>query len=274
MAPQEKHMKNFEIIGFKLERSVDEILARWKEDKEKLLDKGSRNGYSRQLPRESLVNGCAGYAVLRHLFSDVLEDDDSIRLGVSLGIDYFHTDWWKDNENDRFYMDRSNPEGLMWGSVLRDGLFCACLLQDWDAAAKLASWFDDDLVSGILGAGMADDLDGITLSVAARTSDSAPFDAQPVAAAIRSGGRKRSKSLLECLEAIDRGEQDVFGKSLNTALQTFIKQDQENMPNVEFWVDIESSIVAALAQRRGFHIPELSPKRQAVLVTRESAKLD
>ena len=267
-------MRNIELIGFELEKSIDEVVARWLRRKEKLLQKAIRVGYSRQHPRESIVNGSLGYAVLRHLVSDSLQGEELIRLGVSQAVDYFHTDWWKDNENDRFYMDRSNPEGLMWGSVLRDGLFCACLLQGWDAAAKLASWFDDDLVSGILGAGMADDLDGITLSVAARTSDSAPFDIQPVAAAIRSGGRKRSKSLLECLEAIDRGEQDVFGKSLNTALQTFIKQDQENMPNVEFWVDIEASIVAALAQRRGFHIPELSPKRQAVLVTRESAKLD
>lgn len=265
-------MNNISTIGFELGRPIDEILVRWSERREKLLSKANRTGYSKQHPRESIVNSSLGYAVLRHLASDELEGESSVRLGVTQAIEYFHTDWWKEDENDRIYMDRSSPETLLWCSVLRDGLFCACLLEDWEAAAKLASWFDDDLVADILSAGMADDLGGVLLSLASRLCSPHFFKAEPVDAAIRSSGGARSKKLLDCLEAIDRGDQETFAKALNSAIATFIKQDQADVPNVAFWVDIESSLVAAWGRREGMELPKLSPKRQAALVTRQSAE--
>ena len=256
-------------------RSSFEDLCTLLERKEKRNEECSqRSGYSRQMAKADLVSTPCTFSILSHYGFPVEKLNERTSSGIQAAKNYFFTDWWKDDIDDREYMDRTNPERLVWNGVFRHGLFLATLRQDWQAVAKLASYFDDTLIEGILEADMTDSVDLLLLDAAGRIAGDVPYSQGVVRQLIADQGSKRGKAMLAAMDAVEAGDEAGLKKSLTEEVKLFLKHDAEDVPNVMYWVDAHGSIVAAMAQRAGLQLPSLTPKRAAAIVTHESVGLD
>lgn len=233
------------------------------------------NGNWEQHLREDNISLSVSYAIIQHLEVfrvDCLED--KLNTGVDRSIEYFLGDWWKTNEIDVGYMDKTSPErALIWGGPYLHAAFLCGLTGRWDDLRGISEWVDESVYPEITFGAVEDEYMLFLLYVASSLRSKPLSRHDRLQAAIENGRPKRPRLLLKSFQTAMAGDQAGFSKAIVDSLKNCEKSEVEAVPNFNYWVGVPQSFVNTVAEKNGLSLPELPPNLDALLVRRSTIGL-
>lgn len=230
---------------------------------------------SQQLTREGMIALHVSQAVADHLGVFKLDNlSDKINTGVDRAIEYFLGDWWRNNETDRTYLDKSHPErALIWSGPYLHAAFLCGLTKRWGDLQRVSEWIDESVYPEITFGSIDDEFSLFLLYVASCLRDSPLSIHDTLCEAIEKGRPKAPRLLLNAFRSAVDSDQKSFEKAIIASLQNCEKSEIEDVPNFNYWVGIPQSFISAVAERNGLFLPELPPNLDALLVRRSTINL-
>jgi hypothetical protein len=211
---------------------------------------------------------------LYHLGYNVpVRPKEFLNRGVAVAVHYFCDDWWKGDKDATRAMDKSrNRRDLNWFEAFSRGLLLGLLSERWQDVARVCSWVEADLRPEYMGDEIEDELVHVYRSVAAGLRPEPMPGLEKCEAKILKCRLQRPRLLFQAWDAARRKDQAAFNVSLVKSLEHF-DANPGFRPIAENWIATHQSVVALAARRLGLALPELPPKLEAVLLTRESLGL-
>jgi hypothetical protein len=203
--------------------------------------------------------------------------EEYLERGFRVAVDYFCEDWWTKDEDDRKVMDKSHKENhLQWIEPFSRSLLIGLLQEQWDDLARICAWVEADILPEYTGGDFEDELVDLYRSLAAGLRPEPMSGLEEVEARICKCRKKRPKLLFQAWDAARSGNQTAFNDAFVKAMKHFDSLFDDKSPNLRspmFWIAQHHSIVALAARRKGMKLPELTPRQNAFLVSRESLGL-
>lgn len=225
--------------------------------------------------REGSISLSVNLAVVQHL--GIFEVDcllERLNTGVERSIEYFLGDWWKCNELDISYLDKSHPDrSLIWSSPYSNAAFLCGLTGRWDDLQRISDWVDESVYPEITFGAIEDEFMVYLIYVASCLRHQRLSTHDRLQEAIESGRPKRPRLLLRAFQAAIDGDQVSFSKAIVESLKNCERSEVETVPNSNFWVGVPQSFVNAVAEKNGLSLPELPPNLDALLVRRSTIGL-
>jgi len=185
---------------------------------------------------------------------------------VAMTLDYFFGPW-----RDAYHFYPKKPwnraqcrKRLEWVKSYREGLLCALLLDDREAALRLADWPGPDVNRKDLDFTPAD-IDYYILQ-ARHLKGSPTSESKRLVASIQAGPRRRANKLLTALQAIEAGDASRFEAALTGYLKHFWSYEAE-LDELGRSVSMDGSILWHVARRAGLALPA---ERMDLIVTQQS----
>jgi hypothetical protein len=215
-----------------------------------------------------------------HLGFDLaISVDNYLIQGFDVAVDYFCTDWWQNDERDRLLMDKKNHKKnrLDWVDPFSWGLLLGFLCERWDDLERVCDWVEADIKSGEKGEDFEEELVDLYRCLAAGLRTKPMPGLEQVEARILKSRKKRPKLLFQAWDAARSGNQASFHDAFLKAIQHH--ESGFDPTSREFRAPIQRiaphhSVVALAARRKGMTLPELTPRQNAFLISRESLGLD
>jgi hypothetical protein len=268
-------MKRYEILGKRLHNSREQFLH--------FLEKGDADALARradprsfqQFDRELQISGIVTYAVLEHLGYGPIENlAAKLERGVDNAIEYFFGNWWVGNESDARNLDKSRPDReLRWFGVLPNLLLLGGLTGRWQDVERICSWFDASIEMEYQAGQLEDEYMQLFLGIASNLRAQPMPGVQELLAKVRTSRTKRPRLLCAAWEAAINKDQKTFDKALKESVAHFLKTGAADVPNPNFWVALDPSLVWLIAERNGLSFPKLPEKVDAAIVRRQTIGL-
>ncbi len=265
-------MKRHEILGNHIEGDLAAITRR----REARFEKRTKiAGKSQQLTRESDLDLHVVFAVKEHLGYGPIENLESrLQRGVDRSVQYFTGDWWKSNESDQVYMDKSREDrALIWLKPYTHSLFLCGITGRWEEAAQISDWIDEKIELEYTAGQVADEYMYFFIYVASKLRSEPLAMESELSAAIQQGRARRPRFLLDVFHAALASDQKEFDRTLTKSIAHFLKHVAEDVPNCNYWVGIAESFLWFLAEENGLTFPSLPEKSDAAVVRRQTIGL-
>lgn len=270
-------MKRHQILGRELRETHDVTVSVLAREAALHQEQTAPGRPHQQFPRAVQMDAFVSYAVFEHLGYGPVDDLSSrLHTGVDKAVEYFFGDWWRGDEDDARALDKSRPDReLAWLGVLPRALLLCGLTGRWDDAAKICSWFDESIQMEYRFE--LNDYEDQRLYLCIVSSlRPEPLDALNVEATLkglRECRPKRPRLLAALWEAVQAREQKSFDKALKDSLRHFLKHGAQNVPNWNFWVALDESLMWLVAERNGLQFPTLPENLDAAVVRRQTIGL-
>jgi hypothetical protein len=206
--------------------------------------------------------------------------DFFIEKGFDVAVDFFCGDWWKANDFEIEALDKSRNDGnLRWVSEFTCGLLLGLLSDRWDDVGRVCSWVETDLAPEYMGGFFEPELVHVYRSIAASLRAEPMPGLEDVEEEILKCRLQRPKVLFEAWRAARAGDQLAFENTFIKSLEHFDRYfDPEHAERSDYampfyWIAPHHTVVALAAKRLGMRLPELTPKQEAWIMTRESLGL-
>jgi hypothetical protein len=268
--------KRHEILGKKLHTSMEECISVTEDEFAEYAESIAPGQTGQHDTRSGIVDATVRCAVLEHLGYGYIEDlPNRLNFGADRAVDYYYTDWFCPEE---FGGNEVNPtwphQALIFAGALMNALLLCGLTGRWGDVTKICSWFNDNIDLESVEDDAIDDADTqMRLSIASSLSSKPLPGVQRVLDKLKANRSSRDKRLiLLCAvwEAALAKDQKAFDKTMNAKLSHFLKHDAEDVPNVNYWVSLDTSFMWLLAERNGLAFPALPEKLDAAIVRRQT----
>jgi hypothetical protein len=203
--------------------------------------------------------------------------DVYLQQGFDVVVNYFCNDWWKCDEEYSIRMNKArNDRDLKWIQVFSNGLLLGLLTERWSELARVCAWVEADLLPEYTAGDYEDELVDLYKSLAAGLRPEPMPGLEEVEARILKSRKKRPKLLFHAWDAARNNNQALFNETFLKAIQhfesTFHPETVGQGATID-WIALHHSVVALAAWRKGMTLPELTPRQNAFLISRESLGL-
>lgn len=203
-----------------------------------------------------------------------------LERGFDVAVDYFCGDWWNDDEDAQEFLDKTtHRDNLEWVTEFTHSLLLGLLSERWDDVSRICSWVEADLVPEYMGGFFEPELVHVYRSIAAGLRSSPMPGLDMVERQILNCRLERPKVLFRAWQAARARDQSQFEKAFVDAVAHFGRYfDPEHSERCDYaapfdWIAPHHSVVAMAAVRLGMRLPQLTPKQEAWIMTRESLGL-
>ncbi|QDU47643.1 hypothetical protein Mal52_61780 [Symmachiella dynata] len=288
-------MKNYELLGIDA-NNPEEFADRLRE-----LDAERRDAEEcpRWTYRRSYILTLLEYPCWEQMgYIEISDLPQRLEDGCKAVIDYFHGDWWREEnirrieretpellrikpwstveniiENNAQRMDRSNPDCMFqWYEPLRSGIIFGGLLEKWDDVAHICSALDADVAPEYSAGTIIDEYFHYYLCVAGKLSGQWDAGFEKLLESAKKCRQKRLRDLLAAWDAAVASDQAAFDKAFPAAIKSFIKRKDD--PSEHMGAALDETVIWLIAKRAGLSFPELSDKLNAAVMTCKSLGLD
>lgn len=232
-------------------------------------------------PPKKHAGGCRAWDILHtlglvglhHLGLIALDSPETVmNRGFDVVVDYFCGDWWQSMPKDEWGLDKKKGrEDMHWIASFTEGLLIGLLSERWDDAARVCGWVEPDLEHEYYPE-YEEELVLLYKSLAAGLRPEPMSGLDRLEKKIMKCRTVRPKLLFQAWNAARSGNQSDFDKFLMKSLTHFLDNIEPNSIPLD-WVALHSSTVCAAGRRLGMKFPELPPRLEAALMTRESLGL-
>ncbi|MCA9039982.1 MAG: hypothetical protein KDA65_06540 [Planctomycetaceae bacterium] len=260
-----------ELLEYEELESADYSFNRAKK-KLRLLD--DKNSSSVNLfEREQTFVSCCTLVDMRYMgYSGEVDLMECVNKGVDLWVDHFCGDWWRNDNQASWVMDKSNScDDRNWFETYSLGLFLALLAERWDDIDQVSQWIDWGMGFGYMGDTKSDyEFASIYFKIASNLRSTE----MPGIEELDEWAKKFSKGpllLYQAFTAAVDGNQDEF----NDFLVKSLKHEARAKPHAAPFLKVRPyfSVVAMASRRLGMTLPELEPKLDARLILPEKLGL-
>lgn len=266
-------MSNFEILQCPpldgIEQTVQYCVKNI-ENKTALLESGREHLNTREFLSSTLLCSLA----CRHLVGRFpLSSQMLAQIGSGICVDYLTSTWWQrfPEAKNQVRKKRGNSD-LEWFQMFRQGMIFASLVNERGALEALGNWTEPWLELDSYPYS-PDPLYGkLYLLVARHYRSARAWDANPLQEELKKSRKKGPKLLYQLWEAVLAKDQQEFGRFVSESVQQFEKTLGE-IRSYEDSLDLDTSMIVALARQEGLQLPKLEARLAARLMTTESLGL-
>lgn len=230
-----------------------------------------------QFARAVQMDAFVSYAVFEHLGYGPVEGlVDRLNTGVDRAVEYFFGDWWRGDADDSRALDKTRPDReLAWLGVLPHALLLCGLTGRWEDAAKICSWFEASIQMEYRFELNDYEYQWLYLCIVSslRPEPLEGLDVESTLATLQRCRPKHPRLLGRVWEAVLAGDQKEFNHALKASVQHFLKAGAQNVPNWNFWVARDESLMWLVAEKRGLRFPCLPERPDAAVVRRQTTGL-
>lgn len=264
-------MLRSQVLKMSLSESPEATLRRSQLRKARFLERLEKPESSPLGARAELVSHGVGLAIFQHLgFGSVDQLIEELNESFNLVLNDFSGDWWKAYDDARYVFDRGASYPVQgWYDMWMKGLLLADWTDRWDEGMVILEWVNDDVSRGT---SHGDPSLNLFLFVASTLGQRVTNHAD-VESLVAKIGNKYEKLIVPICQAVANRDSEQFATTLPPAVKQFHKSVAEDVPNIEFWVSLDLSLLWTFASRFGLELPTLKPKEDATIVRKESIGL-
>lgn len=226
--------------------------------------------------RSSDVSRYRGAAILWHFEAAGLPDESGLfpaKRGAQIAVDYFFGSWRDHFANPSVRGEHFDAamcrKHLEWFETYREGLFCACAVEDGESLNALLKWPDVDLHHDGGAWDVAKEENDFHILLALTMRNDKPEEQAKLRRRISAGRAVRPKLCLAGLDAILQADPRALMAALDQLLKYNLKR--EFRPDHPYRaLMVEGTILWHFARMKGMDLPDLPQPLEDRIVTRES----
>ncbi|MCA9111044.1 MAG: hypothetical protein KDA52_13920 [Planctomycetaceae bacterium] len=279
-------------------RSIDQELLSLKTPERLLKWRGNVEGSPDANHYSSYIGVLLKYPCWKHMgFVDFSDVSPELVTGLSVVEDYFHGDWWTEEDVRRVErespdrlrlgqwntieatirvnaqrMDRSKPDcRFHWHDELRAGIIFGAMLEKWDKVAHICSAVDAYTSPEYSAGTVVEEYYKWYLCIAGRLSNEWTDGMDQLMSGVRKCRQKRLRECVTAWEAAVAADQAAFNKTFPITIKSYVKKVDD--PSKFEWVALDETVIGLIANKNGLSLPEMSEELKAPVMTRESLGL-